>query len=83
MKIFEGFLNNLEEIVFLAKTRENLPDTSLNLLKNSKIMHFRNFLKKNFREFRHLSKLPKIVFFVQMRKRFRHGLLNLLKNVLK
>ena len=56
MKIFESFLKTFKEIVFLVKTRENLPDTSLNLLKNNlKSCIFRNFLKKIAKKF---SKFP-------------------------
>ena len=64
MKTFERFLRNFQEIVFFVKTRENLPDTSLNLLKNIlKSCIFRKFLNKIFSQFRKFSQnFQQIVF---------------------
>ena len=59
MKIFDNFLKSVQEIMFFVKTRENLPDTSLTLLKYIlKSFLFRNSLKNNFSNFEIFSEFP-------------------------
>ena len=53
---FQYFLKISQQFVFFVQTRKKWTHSLLNVFeKYAKIMHFRNFLKKNFQDFRKFS----------------------------